>query len=88
MVEGYAAWAEHLAGVSDTPCTEPGVYPGSGRVDLGVWPGLGSAPSPTDLAVAAYKEQAACYVMTSLADKIGRERMDVVLGTRAIRVPV
>ena len=71
MAEGYAAWAEHKAGVSTTPCTEPGTYPSAGRTNIGDWTEVRATSSQADRDLAAYRQQAACYLISTVADAIG-----------------
>ena len=79
MTEGYSSWAEHLAGVSDAPCGEPGPFPGSSGISLAVWSRLVAEPTADDLAIDAYKRQAACHIVSAIAEAIGPERMLVTV---------
>jgi hypothetical protein len=74
LVEGYTAWAQHQAGVSDAPCTKPDA--GSpARRDLDRWVRLGSTPTQADRDAIAYQRQAACHLVSEIAAAIGPERV-------------
>lgn len=81
MAEGYAAWAEHKAGVSTAPCSEPGTYPTTGRVNIADWTDVQPTSSQTDRDLAAYRKQAACYLISTVADSIGDTGTQATLAT-------
>lgn len=74
LVEGYAAWIAHQAGVSQATCDKPGALPTS-RQELDQWTRIRSGSSQIDRDNLAYQRQAACYVMAQVAAAIGTERM-------------
>ena len=73
--DGYASWAEHEAGISDAPCDRPGPFPGPGEPNLAVWIDAAPGASEADKAKTAYQQQAACFVVSSIADAMGPDRM-------------
>ncbi|HET9521263.1 MAG TPA: hypothetical protein VFO73_09485 [Candidatus Limnocylindrales bacterium] len=75
MRDGYAAWAEHEAGVVDASCPRPAAVPAAGAGDLSRWMEVRPGSSKAQLEVSAYQGQAACYVVSTIADAIGTERM-------------
>jgi hypothetical protein len=77
LSEGSAAWAEST--VTDVPCDEPGDYPGSGQPKLSNWRFAGPRASGEELAVVGYEYAAACYLVSSMVDRMGLERMRDVL---------
>ena len=77
MSEGSAAWAEST--VTDVPCEDPGEYPGSGRASLANWRFAGPRAGSDELAVIGYQYAAACYVVSSVVERMGLERMRDVL---------
>ncbi|HEX5591575.1 MAG TPA: hypothetical protein VFX65_14880 [Candidatus Limnocylindrales bacterium] len=77
LSEGSAAWAEST--VTDVPCDEPGEYPGSGRINLSNWRFVGPRASAEDLAVVRWEYDAACYLVASMVDLMGADRMRDVL---------
>jgi hypothetical protein len=80
IADGYASWAEHEAGLSSSSCAKPGAYPISDSPTLFNWVEPGSSPTPSDQAIMSYQRQAACYVMSSLASAIGKDRMLATIG--------
>lgn len=84
--EGYAAWAEHEAGVSDAPCSKPGPYPGGGGPSISSWIVAPTGSTLETLERAAYQGQAACYIMSSIAAAIGPERMLATVGMLRDRI--
>jgi hypothetical protein len=77
--EGYAEWVGSQNGGSS--CDRLPVYPGAGKPNLEVWQFLGPKATPTDRAVVGYQYDAACWLVASVADRIGTVRMTVVLGS-------
>jgi hypothetical protein len=80
MRNGYAAWAEHEAGVSAAPCSKPGAVPGAGDAALFQWKDAAPGSSNATLELAAYQGQAACYVVSTIAEAIGTDRMLDTIG--------
>ena len=77
LSEGSAAWAEST--VTDVPCDEPGDYPGSGQPKLSNWRFAGPRASGEELAVVGYEYGAACYIVASVVERMGPDRMRDVL---------
>jgi len=77
LSEGMAEWAR-VSVVPDT-CPEPGPYPGIGNPNLGVWQFAGPKATKAELEAVSYQYHAACYIVTTLAAKIGADGMRAVL---------
>jgi hypothetical protein len=77
LSEGSAGWAE--SSITGRNCDEPGAYPGSGQPRLSNWRFAGPRASGEELAIVGYEYAAACHVVSSVAGKMGPERMREVL---------
>jgi hypothetical protein len=77
LSEGSAEWARST--VTDEPCEDPGPYPGSGKPNLDHWRFAGPRASGEELDVVGYEYAAACYLVSSLADRMEPSRMHDVL---------
>ncbi|HEY2916474.1 MAG TPA: hypothetical protein VGI98_04585 [Candidatus Limnocylindrales bacterium] len=75
--EGMAEWAR-INVVPDT-CPAPGAYPGKGTADLADWQFAGPRATKTELAEVDYEYRAACYVVSTLAARIGPDGMRAAL---------
>jgi hypothetical protein len=78
LSEGLAEWAGQ-AGVGGW-CADPPAYPGKGSPNLGKWPVIDSRSTEAEQRILRYHYQAACAVMTHVADAVGPDRMREVLG--------
>jgi hypothetical protein len=78
LAEGYAAWAQREAGVSEAPCDKP-VVDAALKKELDLWTRLGDKPTQADRDRLAYQRQAACYLMSQVAAAIGSERVITTL---------
>lgn len=82
LSEGYASYAEKAAGrASSTACTMPGTYPGTGQPNLKKWKWLGPRSSATDRKVVTYLYDAACWIATSTAGRIGDSGLRAVFAS-------
>ena len=81
LTNGYIAWAEHQAGISATPCSDPGPYTGGGSssADLARWSPAPLDAEPAEAALATYQRQAACFIVDQLATAIGTDRMTATM---------
>jgi hypothetical protein len=78
--EGLAGYSEQLAGPGEyTRCTKPEAYPGKGKPDLSEWVTLTMTSTLVDEQVLDYQYDAACYIITTLADEMGEESFRAVL---------
>ncbi len=78
--EGMAGYSEQLAGPGEyTRCKKPGAYPGTGKPDLSNWVTLTMTSTLVDEQILDYQYDAACYIITTLADKMGEENFKAVL---------
>ena len=78
--EGMAGYSEQLAGPGQyTRCTKPGAYPGTGKPDLNNWVALTMNSTLVDEQILDYQYDAACYIITTLADEMGEENFKAVL---------
>lgn len=76
LIEGYAAWARRAAGVSEEPCDAAPTTP----KPLDQW-AVVSLGSPGSVRAAADRQrQAACHLVSTVADAIGRDRMVEIIG--------
>jgi len=77
LSEGYAEWAEAV--VADEACEDPGRYPGDGSPKISAWVFAGPKSNEQELDVITYQYAAACQVVSTMAERIGNERMREVL---------
>jgi hypothetical protein len=74
MRDGYADWAIAESGAGTPACAKPGAYPGAGEPIL-----TANIPSMKATAqertIHAWERQAACYIVSSIADTVGQDRM-------------
>jgi hypothetical protein len=77
LSEGYAEWVGSQNG--GALCDRLPTFPGTGKPDLEAWSYLGPKSTATDRAVVDYQYDAACWVIASVADRIGTARMTAVL---------
>lgn len=81
LSEGLARWAERVSPTAGEPCGEPGPYPGRGSPDLDEWAPPGPRATDAERAVIGWSYDAACWITTSLAGRMGDQRMaEVVRG--------
>lgn len=81
LSEGLAQWAERVSPAAWEPCGEPGPYPGRGSPDLDEWAPPGPRATDAERAVIGWSYEAACWITSSLSERMGEERMaDVVQG--------
>ncbi len=73
LSEGSAGWAEST--ITHLACTEPGVFPGAGQPAIATWTFAGPKATAEELDVVDYEYAASCYVVSSVAAKIGEARM-------------
>lgn len=77
MSEGSAAWAEST--ITGQPCRDPGAFPGAGNAALSEWEFAGPKASQQELNVVSYQYEASCYLVSTLANRVGVTNMDDVL---------
>jgi hypothetical protein len=77
LSEGSAGWAEST--ITGIPCADPGAAPGTGRANLAAWTFAGPKATADEVAAVGYEYRAACYVISTIADRIGSARMREVL---------
>ncbi len=85
LAEGLAGWAERVSPTAGAACTKPSEYPGKGTPDLDAWTFLGPRSTDADRALVDYDYQAACWIMSSLTERMGRERMGTVVAALLAR---
>lgn len=84
LSEGLAGYSEKAAGEGNySPCTAPGVYPGSGSPDLMSWQKLNYNSTTQDQNVSDWQYAASCYFITVVADAMGPEGFRNVLKAAA-----
>jgi len=81
LSEGSAGWAEST--ITGDPCTDPGAFPGAGSgagsPNVADWKFAGPRATPHDLEVIDYEYGASCYLVSTLAGRVGPDRMRTVL---------
>ncbi|MBI3751294.1 MAG: hypothetical protein HY263_06510 [Chloroflexi bacterium] len=77
LAEGYAQWVGSQNGAAS--CDRAPAYPGSGNANLEAWSYLGAKSTAAERALVDYQYNAACWVIASVADRIGTARMTAVL---------
>jgi hypothetical protein len=81
LSEGLAQWAERVSPTAGEPCGEPGPYPGRGSPDLDEWAPPGPRATDAERAVIGWSYDAACWITSSLAERVGDDRLaEVVRG--------
>jgi hypothetical protein len=81
LSEGVAGYSQKAAGEGNySPCTAPGVYPGSGSPNLMSWQALNYNSTTQDQNVSDWQYAASCYFITVLADAMGPQNFKNVLG--------
>jgi hypothetical protein len=88
LSEGSASWAEST--ITGDACAAPGAYPETAPPSLADWRFAGPRSTVEDLNVVAWQYDAACFIVASVASKLGPDRMRTVLaslidGTSAYR---
>ncbi|MCI0582825.1 MAG: hypothetical protein L0227_08015 [Chloroflexi bacterium] len=76
LSEGSAAWAEST--ITGDDCSDPGLPAGSSKPPLVTWKFAGPRASEDELAAIHYEYEAACYVVSEIASRIGAEGMRAV----------
>jgi hypothetical protein len=74
---GLSEWAGNE--VSLLGCWPAGEYPGKGKPSLSKWKALKEKPSERLEAIVVWQGNAACSVISDVADEIGKERMQEVI---------
>jgi hypothetical protein len=77
LSEGYAGWVESQNGGES--CGSPPSLPFGAKANLENWKVLGPKATDLDRNTVNYQYGASCWVIASVADKIGGERMTAVL---------
>lgn len=77
LSEGSAGWAEST--VTHLSCREPGAFPGTGEPAIANWTFAGPRATAEELDVVDYEYAAACYIISSVATRMGEDRMRDVL---------
>ena len=77
LSEGSAGWAEST--ITHVACNDPGPYPGTGTANLGVWTFAGPRATTEELDAIDFEYAASCYVVSSVAGRMGEARMRDVL---------
>jgi hypothetical protein len=83
MSEGYASWIERATGTNPEPCKAPTTYPAGRNPTLGFWEFADPRATDDDLAMVAYQYDAACSIVSTVADQVGLDRMREILGVLA-----
>lgn len=79
LSEGYADWAASLNG--GPRCERLPAYPDTGTPDLEKWQILGPKATDAEKKVVEYDYDASCWLVASVADRIGSDRMTAVLAS-------
>jgi hypothetical protein len=79
LSEGYASWIEFASGSVPEPCEVPTRLPGGGTPALGTWTFASPRATLRELDLVDYQYDAACSIVTQVADRIGEDRMRDVL---------
>lgn len=77
LSEGSAGWAEST--ITNVPCPAPGAFPGTGEPAIATWTFAGPRATAEELDVVDYEYAASCYIVASVASRVGPERMRDVL---------
>lgn len=77
LSEGSAGWAEST--VTGSPCNDPGAAPDGSKPALSSWTFAGPKATATELAAVGYEYDAACYLVSTISDRMGPERLRDVL---------
>ena len=72
---GYVRWAEAAAGVAGVTCSKPGAAPNATAANLDLWEGSYTGQSQGVVEAAAYQNNAACWIVSQVAEAIGADRM-------------
>jgi hypothetical protein len=75
--EGYAGWVASQNGAAS--CDRAPTYPGAGKPDLQNWTYVGPKATAAQRSVVDYQYDAACWVVASVASRIGEARMTAVI---------
>jgi hypothetical protein len=79
--DAYADWAEVASGAGTPPCTEPPTYPGVGEPNLAASHDIGPGATERERSTHTWERQAGCFLVASIADEIGMERMQATIAT-------
>jgi hypothetical protein len=81
MRHGYADWAIHASGAGAPACSKPGPYPGPRTTSIAIEAELRAGATSLERTLWEWERQAGCYIVSSIADEIGPERMQATLAT-------
>jgi hypothetical protein len=83
LSEGYAGWIESASASVPESCVGPVRFPGAGAPALGTWAFASPRATSRELDIIDYQYDAACSIVTQVADQIGLDRMRDVLAALA-----